>query len=229
MYFYLINSNKKNETSPSSILHSESMVQSYDNKYDNPNSVWNWWRNKLPPDSDGIQLVKNAVITDLINAGPLTHGIVVSPRFLNLLFTFNVLRPKYTSAKMYNFQGKEIPYYFYFLEDVFLDYLVDFEKSSFRVHEGLGGDEDVRREKADRGIKCKDQNSVYKKGGELKANLAYDIVYLNGSDKMDILHFKYSWLPRMIVSERVRSAIIENEITGVTFEPIHFELHFIGN
>lgn len=208
---------------------SESMIMAYDNKYDNPNSVWNWWRNKLTPDTDGIELVKNVIVTDLIGCVVLNNGLIVSRRFLDLLLTFNAIKPKYTSAKMYDSYGKEIQYYFYYLEDVFLDHLVDFNMTTFRQNEGFGGDEANRRKKMVRGIKCKDHLSVYDKKDVLGYHVKYDIAYFKSDIEFDILNFKYSWLPRMIVSERIRSAIIENGITGVRFKPIDFEIHFIGN
>jgi len=179
-------------------------------------SIWEMdIHSKIPPNLDGIQLVKHARATDLLSVVPISpiFGLVISEEGKEVLQNFNAPPHRFFEVKVYDHQKNETQknYFLFRLLD-FQNESISFERSKFMVS---------TKEKIQT-LAIRTAADLKNLSPELCMDMYPKLISLRSDFQFDIFYFDK--IGGYFVSERLKNAVESAGLTGMRFELPEFPI-----
>ncbi|HMH24520.1 MAG TPA: hypothetical protein VK563_22220 [Puia sp.] len=169
----------------------------------------------IPADGYSVKISKSVKLTDSLSSFMTCHSSILSEKLIDLLMKFNT--PEFKAIPIKIFRIKELViekryYIAHFIGDEVLN--VDFEKSTFDYYTGGAGivlDRSI--------LQFKDYGDFLKKGRtdrRIDMSKIKNVVMLP-SLKNDLIFMNALRVVRMLVTENLRDAMLQEKITGFRF------------
>ena len=200
---------------------SEGMTDNY--PYNREDSVWNInYDTELVPNLDAIRLVQGAKLLDMLSSVVISEmiGKIVSENFKELLHNFRLPAHRFFEAKVINCRKREIREQQYYLFRVLehQNQYIDFDKSEFYVHRRGVGEVNT--------INIGTANDLEKTPEEQGLGIGQYIKpkFITLFPEVDYDIFSFRRFAGFFVSERLKTAVENQGLTGIKFEPADFIL-----
>ena len=175
------------------------------------------WRLFSSPNIQKFELEKNAQLTDSLYCFGLSsyNNFLLSPKFKNLLNRYHLMGHQFIKSIVYGRKNTTYNYYFFHTSDMHLPELVDYQKSTFYSTEWLNNN--TRKPITLQNF----EEYKYLMSLDKEAKMGYHLEQIALSESFDPELDLFNLFPLdfdCYISERLKNAIEEENITGVEFE-----------